>query len=81
MRPPYLHEIGSKTVKRCVARQPVLTRYKPLEIEQRTLSSRVYGYTQPALEGRKGVPTGVALRQRLQQCLGLLPDFDSYKYI
>jgi hypothetical protein len=32
VRPLYCHEIGSPTARRCVAPQPVLTRYKLLEI-------------------------------------------------
>jgi hypothetical protein len=34
MRLSSFHEIGSKTVRRCTAPQPVLTRYKLLEIER-----------------------------------------------
>ena len=33
MRPPSFHAIGSQTVRRRVAAQPVLTRYKLLEID------------------------------------------------
>src|SRR5262249_46365310 len=33
---------------------------------------RGYGHTHPTLKGSKGVPTGVALRQCVQQCLRLL---------
>ena len=34
MWPPYFHAIGSKTVRRRAAPQPVFTRYKLLEIER-----------------------------------------------
>jgi|SoiMetStandDraft_2_1073263.scaffolds.fasta_scaffold98824_3 hypothetical protein len=34
MRLSSWHEVGSKTVRRCIAPQPVLTRYKLLEIER-----------------------------------------------
>jgi hypothetical protein len=37
MRSPYFHAIGSKTVRRRAAPQPVLTRYKLLEIERTSL--------------------------------------------
>ena len=30
MRPPYFHEIGPKTARRCAAPQPVFTHYKLL---------------------------------------------------
>src|SRR5690349_15929085 len=43
------HEIGSKTVRRCIAPQSVLTCYKLLEIERRIFGSvelaAMWGYT------------------------------------
>jgi hypothetical protein len=46
MRRSSLHEIGSTTVRRCIALQPVLTRYKLREIEQRRFGSQCdRGYT------------------------------------
>ena len=41
MRPSFLHEIGSKTMKSDIASQPVFTSYKLLEIERLTLGVRV----------------------------------------
>ena len=38
MRLPFVHEICSQTMKKYLASQPVLTRYKLLEIERRVLS-------------------------------------------
>ncbi len=35
MRSSFVHEIGSKTMRSGIASQPVLTRYKLLEIERR----------------------------------------------
>jgi hypothetical protein len=41
MRPSFLHEIGSKTMKRDIASQPVFTSYKLLEIERNGDGSRI----------------------------------------
>jgi len=41
MRPSFLHEIGSKTMKSDIASQPVLTSYKLLEIERPRFAQQV----------------------------------------
>ena len=38
----------------------------------KVLYTQVVMNTRPAWVGSTGVPTGVALRERVQQCLGLL---------
>ena len=45
--------------------------FRPMPHESASYS-RGYKHTHPALEGRQARSAGVALRQHLQQCLGLL---------
>jgi hypothetical protein len=55
MRLSSWHEVGSKTVRRCIAPQPVLTRYKLLEIERLECGIFAPPLPPPASTGGRGV--------------------------